>query len=155
MVGTRGEGQSGDRGSDLVSDQPCTANRYIDFPPQGDDTSRFGIGIENKPWAGEQHKQLADYRIELERRYKGQFILVFLTRRGRKPARISSEKWKNLEQAGRAVILDYSVDVHAWLVTCQQQSRADNIRHFLGDFARYVQVSLGSIDGEENPNDDR
>jgi PD-(D/E)XK nuclease superfamily protein len=44
-----------------------------------------GIGIENKPWAEEGEDQLKDYRYHLEKRYKGRFILVYLSGQGEEP----------------------------------------------------------------------
>lgn len=119
----------------------------IELPPL------FGIGVENKPWAAEQSVQLADYRAELDWRYRGQFVLVFLCQQGRTPASIPVGAWKDLCRSGRGAILSYSGDLLTWLLDCQQRSQADKVRHFLGDFARYVRSNLGGADGEEEQDD--
>jgi hypothetical protein len=116
----------------------------IELPPF------FGIGIENKPWAAEQIAQLADYRAELDRRYQGQFVLVFLCQQGRTPASIPAAEWMDLRHSGRGAILSYSDDFLTWLLDCQQRSQADKIRHFLSDFARYVRSNLGGASVEED-----
>ncbi len=116
----------------------------IELPPD------FGIGIENKPWAAEQPAQLADYRAELDRRYQGQFVLVFLCQQGRTPSSITAEEWRNLQLSGKGAVFIYSDDFHSWLLDCHQKCQADKVRHFLNDFARYVQSNLRGVSiGEE------
>ena len=57
------------------------------------DFEDFGIGIENKPWAGEGDGQLAAYYSHLKRKYKNkEFCLVFITPNGRKPKSINKPK---------------------------------------------------------------
>jgi hypothetical protein len=36
-----------------------------------------GIGIENKPWAGEQPDQLRDYAAHLAKKYRDNFVLIY------------------------------------------------------------------------------
>lgn len=103
----------------------------------------FGIGIENKPWAIEQTAQLADYWNELDRRYRGQFVLIFLCQRGRIPTSITDADWKALQDNRKCAILEYSVHFLTWLVNCQEKSQADKIRHFLKDFEKFVRSTLG------------
>ena len=110
---------------------------------------RFGIGIENKPRADEQAAQLADYSDELDRRYGGRFILVFLCRRGREPESISDEKWSGLQQSGRCATLYYTGEFMNWLSECRKTAEADKVRHFIKDFSRYVQSNLSGVEQEE------
>ncbi len=119
----------------------------IELPP------RFGIGAENKPWAAEQIAQLSDYRVELDRRYQGQFVLVFLCQQGRTPESIPDGEWMDLRRSGRGAILGYSDDFLTWLLDCHRRSQADKIRHFLNDFARYVQSNLGGASVGEDQDD--
>ncbi len=110
----------------------------------------FGIGIENKPWAEEQEAQLADYRKELERRYKGNFVLVFLCQRGRLPISIKDTELSELKENGMAAVLNYSDEFLSWLQDCIKLTEADKVRHFLKDFLRYVETKLsGNIQKED------
>jgi len=109
----------------------------------------FGIGIENKPWAGEQADQLADYSKDLEQRYKGGFILVFLCRRGRKPESISDADRSALEQSGKVATLDYTGEFLEWLSECRMRAEADKVRHFIKDFTKYVRANLSGTEPEE------
>ncbi len=119
----------------------------IELPPL------FGIGVENKPWAAEQIAQLADYRAELDRRYEGQFVLVFLCQQGRTPASIPAAEWMDLQRSGRCAVLGYSDDFLTWLLDCHRRSQADKVRHFLSDFARYVRSNLGGASVGEDQDD--
>jgi len=110
---------------------------------------RFGIGIENKPWAGEQEAQLADYSKDLERRYRGGFVLVFLCQRGRTPESISDKEWSDLRQSGRFATLRYTGEFLNWLSECLMRAQADKVRHFIKDFMRYIQSNLRGVEPME------
>ena len=66
-----------------VHRESCTVfiknrKRRIDLLVDG---GKWGIGIENKPWAGEQKGQLQDYADDLEKRFGEDFLLIRLTGR--------------------------------------------------------------------------
>jgi hypothetical protein len=119
----------------------------IELPPL------FGIGVENKPWAAEQMAQLADYRAELDRRYQGQFVIVFLCQWGRTPESIPDAEWMDLRRSGRCALLRYSDDFLTWISDCHRRTQADKVRHFLSDFARYVRSNLGGTGVGEDQDD--
>jgi hypothetical protein len=110
---------------------------------------RFGIGIENKPWAGEQEAQLADYSKDLERRYQGGFVLVFLCQRGRKPESISEAEWSELRRLGKCATLHYTGEFLNWLSECFMRAEADKVRHFIKDFRRYIESNLSGVEPTE------
>jgi hypothetical protein len=130
----------------VTSFLPDAARRIdirIDLPQD------FGIGIENKPWAGEQADQLTDYSKDLKKRCKGGFILVFLCQRGRKPESISDEEWSELRQSGKCATLHYTGEFLKWLSECRMRAEADKVRHFIKDFTKYVQANLSGTEPEE------
>jgi hypothetical protein len=53
------------------------------------DLKFFGIGIENKPWAGEQPAQIGDYVANLERRFAGNYKIIYLSAGGGEPTSIA------------------------------------------------------------------
>ena len=70
-----------------VQTEVCTthiknANRRIDIVITGKD---WVVGIENKPWAGEQAEQLVDYQNHLGNLKKKRAVLVFLAGDHKKP----------------------------------------------------------------------
>lgn len=110
----------------------------------------FGIGIENKPWAGEQPDQLAAYSKDLEERYKkGGFVLIFLCRRGRKPESIPEADWSELRRLGKCATLHYTDEFLNWLSECRMRAEADKVRHFIKDFVRYIQSNLSGVEPTE------
>lgn len=119
----------------------------IELPPL------FGIGVENKLGAAEQIAQLADYRAELDRRYQGRFVIVFLCQRGRTPASIPGAEWADLRRSGRCALILYSDEFLTWLTECHRRTQADKVRHFLSDFAGYVRSNLGGTGPGEDQDD--
>ena len=101
------------------------------------DFEDFGIGIENKPWAGEGDGQLEAYHSHLKRKYKNkEFCLVFITPNGRKPKSI--KKTKGLIEEGKLYCLSYRSDILEWLEECWQVCKSDKFRWFLHDFRDYI-----------------
>lgn len=99
----------------------------------------FGIGFENKPWAGDQLKQLTDYAKDLGNRYGERFLLVYLSGDGHSPSEdsIGEEERKELERNGHIEVLSYRKFiecVNGFKVNCQ----SDRVRHFLQDFEDYL-----------------
>lgn len=100
------------------------------------DFEGFGIGIENKPWAGEGDGQLADYYNYLKDKYEDKFCLVFITPDGREPKTIANPD--DLIQKGELYLLSYSSDILSWLEECSQLCESDKFRWFLRDFREYI-----------------
>ena len=110
-------------------------SRRIDITVDFED---FGIGIENKPWAGEQEYQLRDYYNHLKKKYKGQgqqFCLIYLTPYGGEPESIKPE---DFVQKGELYCLSYSSDILEWIEECWQLCESDRFRWFLHDFKEYI-----------------
>lgn len=104
----------------------------IDF-----DSGDFGIGVENKPWAGEQQDQIRNYKEHLEKKYKS-FILVYLSGDGSEPQSIGKDEREALKQNGRLKVLTYFDDVKNWLESCYKECKAEKVRWFLTDFIEYI-----------------
>ena len=94
------------------------------------DFEDFGIGIENKPWAGESDGQLAAYYNHLTGKYEDMFCLVFITRDGRPP--------KTIDNKGELYCLSYNFDILEWLEECWHLCESDRFRWFLYDFKEYI-----------------
>ncbi|HJV74736.1 MAG TPA: PD-(D/E)XK nuclease family protein [Noviherbaspirillum sp.] len=100
---------------------------------------KFGLAIENKPWAGDQDEQLADYGRQLQAKYvTGKWCLVYLTANGTEPSpaslpEVQRQAWL---ASGQYAELSYSDMVH-WLSACEAQCKSDHVRHFLRDFIDY------------------
>lgn len=99
------------------------------------DFKDVGIGIENKPWAGEGDGQLEAYYSHLKCEYDSAY-LVFITPDGRKPETICNRD--DLIRKGELYLLSYSSDILPWLEECWQLCESDRFRWFLRDFREYI-----------------
>lgn len=125
-------------------------NRFIDFTL---DFGTFGVGVENKPWAGDQPAQVPDYVGHLRARYgPGQFCLVYLSGDGSYPTSLSVEDRIRLEQEGCLKTLSYVPDITSWLRGCRGVCRAERVTRFLDDFEAYLREQFGErlmLDNDE------
>jgi hypothetical protein len=114
------------------------------------DFGSFGIGIENKPWAGEQSDQLHRYRAYLEQRYSGKFCLVYLSGSGTAPTSLPPEDREMLEAKRKFRTLSYRSGLRKWLHACETECKAEKIRWLLRDFDEFVSAKfkLDDLDGE-------
>ena len=113
----------------------------------------FGIGIENKPWAGEQEYQLSDYYSHLKDKYKNEeFCLVFITPNGTHPKTIGKPKEViELIEKGELYCLSYNSDILPWIEECGQLCESDRFRWFLRDFKEYIHNAFPpSLNTKEN-----
>ena len=110
------------------------------------DFEGFGIGIENKPWAGEGDGQLAAYDEHLKCKYGQQCCLVFITPDGREPKSIDKPKCRI--KKGELYCLSYRSDILEWIEECRQQCESDRFRWFLRDFRNYIR-SEPTLRGEQ------
>jgi hypothetical protein len=102
------------------------------------DFGNAAIGIENKPWAGEQPDQLRDYAAHLAKKYRENFLLVYLSGDGSAPQTLPKQQQDDLRKNGRFGILTYRLDLHPWLESCAKECEAEKVRWFLRDFTAYV-----------------
>jgi hypothetical protein len=111
--------------------------------------NRFGLAIENKPWAFDQNQQLSDYARQMEKKYgENGWCLVYLSGKDSDPKEYSAsptqlQAWAENNQYrqinfGQIVI---------WLTQCEAQCQSDAVRHFLRDFIGYCKKTfLGESD---------
>jgi hypothetical protein len=64
------------------------SNRRIDITI---DLGDFGIGIENNPWASDQADQVNDYKEHLDKKFSGNFSIVYVTGDGSEPTSIDEK----------------------------------------------------------------
>jgi len=122
------------------------ADRRIDLVIDFVGARRGAIGIENKPWAGEQKMQLADYAEHLERRYEDRFHLVYLTGTGR-PSTTLGACGERLRLDGRFHTVPYNGfeehrTLRKWIEQCIDLADAEKVRWFLRDFAAWIDRSF-------------
>ena len=92
--------------------EPATSANESGFIDIIIEVDKFGIGIENKPWAGEQRDQLLRYLKHLSTKYAGGFCLVFIDGRGCPPTSIPTDKQRALEEEGKFKKISYHTELY-------------------------------------------
>jgi len=110
------------------------------------------IGIENKPWAGDQNRQLFDYAKYLEHSATGkQWLLLYLCNDQPSEESIPKTIRESLLQSGNYVSFNYTQLVE-WLEVCQAKTKALNVRIFIEEVVKFVRINInGELEmSEEN-----
>lgn len=114
------------------------------------------IGIENKPWAGEQEGQLASYIADLEEKVE-HAKLLYLSGDGTAPTTLGPRKME-LNKAGdfrtvpfRSASAETPLSLDKWLEACWRDCTAPQVRWFLRDCLSYIgrQFSCSANEKEE------
>jgi len=98
------------------------------------------IGIENKPFAGDQPKQIERYLDDMARRAGAGHGLVYLSGTGQSPQEhsISGHKLTCANDSGKFCVFSYKSDLVPFLQQCSQICRSPRFSNFLDDFSVYV-----------------
>lgn len=128
-------------GSINICEKRITQKKRIDIYIELND---FTIAIENKIWADDQPNQLKDYAGYLERKTKGNYLLLYLNPYGFDPSTKSiNEAQKNsLIDQNKFKVISYKEDlinlINRWIVICE----ADNVSYFLKEFKKYLEIEF-------------
>ncbi len=112
----------------------------IPYEEKDDD---FWIGIENKPWAGDQDGQITDYLDSLLKKSPENARMLYFSGDGKNP---SEGAWGGSDIQKRLLCLTVSYrqnsDEHPslenWLQQCREQCEAERVRWFLKDLLEYI-----------------
>lgn len=116
---------------------------YLEFP-------NGAIGIENKPWAGDQDRQLTDYACYLKKAAGTKnWLLLFLCDRDPSERSMTRREQDKLSGDGQFVRCNYS-EIIDWLEVCACKSKALNVRVFIEELAKFIRVNIkGELDMSE------
>ena len=103
----------------------------IDFGKEG------VIGIENKPWAGDQKLQIADYIAAIEKHHPVNRKMIYLTQDGRAPSEESTGNKRDFVKEGALVPVAYK-QLIVWLEQCKGVCKSLRVGVFLDEFADYI-----------------
>ena len=106
----------------------------------------FWIGIENKPWAGDQKGQISHYLDTLRKKSrKKNARMLYLSGDGTEP---SEDAWEGSDDKKRDRSLcltipyrqnsDERLSLENWLQQCWEQCEAERVRWFLKDLLEYI-----------------
>jgi len=135
-------GQPGFQPQDLLRvelEQRTHSGRFLDIYLE----FRGGvIGIENKPWAADQDKQLEDYARFLQMSARGgQWLLVYACNWDPSGASLSEDQRKALEQTGNFLRLNF-LRIAEWLDDSACHTRAPKVRLFVEALSAYVRQQV-------------
>jgi hypothetical protein len=130
---------------EVVTDTIESSQRRIDIVVENEN---WALGIENKPWAGEQDKQLQDYRNHLENKYGSKGIpihILYLSGDCSMPC-------SDYDDA-RTLVMGYAwclgdcglrqqSHLDDWLSEAAMRCRSERVRHFLNDFSVWIKKSF-------------
>ena len=110
----------------------------------GDDS--YGICIENKPYAADQHNQLIDYYKELEERGHTNRHIVYLNEYNNTPSEYSVDtktldSWRKENQYSH---LRFS-DLVGWLKACQIECQNHSVSEFIAQLIKFIQKQFMGI----------
>ena len=108
-----------------------------------------GIAIENKPNPGDRIGQLDDYAEHLDRKYKGQYLLLYLTPDGTPPTPESLPPERRTELGDRFACVSLVDWAQGWLQEAENLVKASYVQQFVGDFRqvllqKYADVETGT-----------
>lgn len=110
----------------------------------------FVIGIENKPWAGERDRQLADYNEFLQNFGNENYILIYLDGWGREATSMDEQTKEKLKQEGKFLEVSYNNFLKPWLIKCYKECEAEKVRWFLKDFVNWIEDNFKEeVENEE------
>lgn len=102
----------------------------------------FVLAFENKKYTGEGHRQIEDYCKHLSNVAHQDFCLIFLTRTGEDAQMSEPGLSAKYRQDGQLVLWTWQSDIQQWLTDCRIRCGSGKVRHFLHDFADYIQKFL-------------
>ena len=94
------------------------------------------IGVENKPWAGDQRRQLQDYLDFLQQKDK-QACVLYLSGAGWDAASLR-DKARDHYLTSPYGLTKNGPSVAHWVAECHRHCRAENVRWFLNDLLTYI-----------------
>lgn len=125
---------------EAVTDHISASQRRMDILLE---IHKFGLMIENKPFALDQIGQLRDYSNDLSKRFSDSLI-VYLSGDGKQPSEesLSKNEKETMTKDGRLVCISYAKDILKWLIICRNHTQAEKIRWFVRDFYSYVDINF-------------
>ena len=95
------------------------------------------IGVENKPWAGEQPEQLQRYLEILQENDEGACVL-YLSGDGEESETVPKDKLHHYSMIPYGYADNGRPSVAHWLAECAARCEADRVRWFLKDMREYI-----------------
>ncbi|MYE52222.1 MAG: hypothetical protein F4X81_12230 [Gammaproteobacteria bacterium] len=141
------------RGSFVDTEHVIGGKRRIDIVVRLGEGRKQWLVVENKPWAGEQENQLADYAAYVhERERDPRACVVYVSGDGSHSDTIPEEKRAHYRtvsyrQGGKAAD---GPSIERWIRRCVERCEADRVRWFLMDMHRYIREVFQNEEEQED-----
>lgn len=117
-------------------------------------SEKFGLMIENKPWAWDQPGQLASYHEHLSKDFPLGHVMVYLSGNGAPPSDNSFSETVNkgnLLRQGNLIVIGYRPHLTKWLSRCIYLTEAVRVRVVLTDLLNWIETNfeMNESDREE------
>lgn len=100
------------------------------------------IGIENKPWAGDQIDQLKDYVKFIKDEVKDKkWLLIYLSNYEPSEFSITKVQRDALQNSGQFVTLSYETLIE-WLEDCAHRSKALVVRVYIEELSKFIRMKV-------------
>ena len=132
----------------VTLEYPTTEGRRIDILIEN---SGGIIGIENKPWAADQDRQLTDYADHLSKVAGDRsWILIFFSNRAPSSSSLPEFRREELEGRGQFMMMTYH-ELNEWLDECAGQSRSLKVRVFIEELEKFIRSDInGEVEMSES-----
>ena len=120
---------------EVLTHRLARSARRIDILVTSD---QYALGIENKPWAGDQASQLADYLAHLKAEYKEPTLLYLCGYADRASETSLTEVERALALSANQLVEWTYRSLAAWLEASEAGCKADRVRGFMREFAAYI-----------------
>ena len=129
---------------EVRTEHQANDQRRIDIVLRFDDAI---VGIENKPWAGDQNQQLSDYANYLEEKAVGKkWLLIYLCDRDPSPNSLPPDQWEKYLKNGNFIQCSFA-QLGAWLNDCSTKAKALQVRIFIEELHKFVRMNVtGELD---------
>jgi hypothetical protein len=140
--------KTGNLSKSEVQREACTytiarQKRRIDILAKGKNPA-WGVGIENKPWAGEQNEQLRDYTEHLKNQFGQNFVLLRIAGADGEPTSLDTITCKTMSAEGKFCTWRYHVELASWLEDCGRRCKSPRVVTFIDELTRYIGVEFGN-----------
>lgn len=102
------------------------------------------IGVENKPWARDLERQIADYLKDLLKKCPGNACMLYFSGDGKEPSENSLEGL-DVQERSLCQTVPYRRNkgecpsLEGWIQQCWEQCEAERVRWFLKDLLEYIE----------------
>ena len=137
-----------------VITQASGTKRRMDIYLEGEiQDKKYGICIENKPYASDQPEQIKDYAEELKRRKINHWHIVYLSEYKELPSEnsITTEDLRELRDKNKFTSLKFGSLVE-WLKACRLECQNNSVSEFLIQFSTFIERQFLGIESMSKSN---